>query len=52
MSLDQPTHRKPYRSPKLQIYGDIRQLTQATNTAYDFDNLMAPPATFNMSQIG
>ena len=25
--------RRPYRSPKLTTYGDVRQLTDATNTA-------------------
>jgi hypothetical protein len=35
--------RKPYVKPQLQIYGDLRQITQATSAGKKNDNAMTAP---------
>jgi len=44
--------RKPYRTPQVQIYGDLRQITQTVGTEGNADNCTVQCKDKNKSQVG
>jgi hypothetical protein len=46
-SRDSKSPKKPYHRPRLQVYGDLRRLTQALGPKGMFDNVTMTTMTFS-----